>query len=101
MTAPTHDGGTKVKFPALNWAYLQGGHLWDVHEGTIMMKDANLDIINSTQTKVGKVTLSNASSRWFAQRYDVFYAWIFGGYGRNLFNFSVGNASQVGAVTLL
>jgi hypothetical protein len=101
MTAPTHDGDTKVKFPALNWAYLQGGHLWDVHEGTIMMKDANLDIINSTQTKVGKVTLSNASSRWFAQRYNVDNAWVFNGYNRYLSNTYVSSALQVGAVTLL
>lgn len=101
MTAPTHDGGTKVKFPALNWAYLQGGHLWDVHEGIIIMKDANLDIINATQTKVGKVTIANNTSRWFAQRCSVNRAWFFNGNGSNLNNYYVDVTFQVGAVTLL
>ena len=101
MMAPTKAGSTKAKFPSLNWAYLQGGHLWDVAEGVLMMEDDSLNAINATQRKAGKVTLSNGSNRWFAQRNDVSYAWYFNGYNRNLNNSNVGNTYQVGAVSLL
>ena len=66
-----------------------------------MLKDENLAIINGTQSKAGKVTISNASSRWFAQRYGVYYAWIFYGTYRALTNGNVPSAMQAGAVTLL
>ena len=99
--APTKAGIAKAKFPALNWAYNQGGHLWDIEEGVLMMEDANFAIINATQTKAGKVVLSNASDRWFAQRYGVNVAWIFYGSNRSLNNSSVYGAYQVGAVSLL
>ena len=101
MMAPTKAGTAKAKFPALNWAYNQGGHLWDIEEGVLMMEDTNFSIINATQTKAGKVVLSNASSRWFAQRYDVTYAWFFYGTSRTLTNSSVTYTFQVGAVSLL
>ena len=101
MMAPTKAGTAKAKFPALNWAINQDGHLWDVTEGVLMMEDANLAIINATQTKAGKVVLSNASTRWFAQRYTVFAAWTFYGSTRTLNNSNVTNAYQVGAVSLL
>ena len=102
MMAPTKTGTVKAKFPALNWAYNQGGHLWDIEEGVLMMEDANFAIINATQTKAGKVVLSNASSRWFAQRYNVYTAWLFYGTSRTLTNSSaVYGANQVGAVSLL
>ena len=101
MMAPTKSGGTKAMYPHLNWAYLQGGHLWDVTEGVLMMKDSNLAVINATQTKAGKVTLSNSSTRWFAERYNVAIVWLFYGYYRTLTNLSVHNALQVGAIALL
>jgi hypothetical protein len=102
MMAPTKAGSTKAKYPALNWGYNQGGHLWDVTEGVLMMEDSNLAVINATQTKAGKVTLSNASTRWFAERCNVNSAWIFGGTGRVLgAGNGVGNTYQVGAVSLL
>jgi hypothetical protein len=101
MMAPTKSGGTKAMYPHLNWAYLQGGHLWDATEGVLMMEDANLAIINATQTKAGKVTLSNNSSRWFAERYSVNGAWSLYGTYRTLNNGNVSNAYQVGAVSLL
>lgn len=101
MLAPTKAGSTKAKFPAMNWAYNQGGHLWDVDEGVLMMEDKNLATINAMQTKVGKVTLSNASSRWFCQRYYVHLAWGFGGSSRNLYSTSVTSTYQGGAVSLL
>ena len=101
MMAPTKAGIAKAKFPALNWAYNQGGHLWDIEEGVLMMEDANFAIINATQTKAGKVVLSNASYRWFAQRYNVYTAWLFTGTYRTLHSNYVHNALQVGAVSLL
>ena len=101
LTAPTKAGSTKAKFPALNWGYLQGGHLWDVTEGVLMMEDANLAVINATQTKAGKVTLANSSYRWFAERYNALSAWSFGGATRYLCNSYVYGTIQVGAVALL
>ena len=102
MMAPTKAGTAKAKFPALNWAYRQGGHLWDVTEGVLMMEDSNLAVINATQKKAGKVTLANSSYRWFAQRYSVGYAWVFGGTARTLnYYYGVNGAYQVGAVALL
>ena len=101
LTAPTKVGSTKAKFPALNWAYRQGGHLWDVTEGVLMMDDSNLAVINATQTKAEKVTLTNSSYRWFAGRYSVAYAWFFSGAYRALNISYVANANQVGAIALL
>ena len=101
MTAIIKNGTTKAKFPALNWAYQQGGHLWDVSEGTVMMLDENLAAINAIQTKVGKVVLSNSTTRWFAERSYVYNAWFFSGYYRYLGTYHVTNAYQCGAVTLL
>lgn len=101
MLVPTKAGSTKAKYPALNWGYNQGGHLWDVTEGVLMMEDDNLAIINHTQTKAGKVTLSNVSIRWFAERYNVNHAWIFNGTYRTLNLNYVHYANQVGAVSFL
>ena len=111
MMAPTKDGGSKAKYPALNWAYnvaynadgLRGGdwHLWDVREGCIIMDDAQNAAINTTRAAQGNTQISNATSRWFAQRYSVSYAWFFNGYTGNLDSYLVYNALQVGAVTLL
>lgn len=101
MMAPTKAGTAKAKFPALNWGYQQGGHLWDVTEGVLMMEDVNLAIINATQRTAGKVQLSNASYRWFAERYSVFSAWFFYGTPRNLNTTNVASTGQVGAVSLL
>ena len=101
MMAPTKSGGTKAMYPALNWGYLQGGHLWDVTEGVLMMEDSNLTVINATQTKAGKVTLFNGSNRWFAERYTSYHAWYFYGTYRNLNSYGVYNTIQVGAVALL
>jgi hypothetical protein len=102
MMAPTKAGGMKAMYPALNWAYLQGGHLWDVNEGTLMMEDERLAILNATQQKAGKVTLGSGTYRWFAERYSVNNAWFFHGTSRSLNNIGgVNGAYQVGAVTLL
>ena len=101
MMAPTKSGGTKAIYTALNWAYLQGGHLWDVAEGVLMMEDSNLATINATQTKAGKVTLANSSARWFAERYSGNLAWYFSGSYRTLGKDNVSGTFQVGVVALL
>ena len=111
MTAPTKDGGTKVKFPALNWplgvgfnadGLRQGDwHLWDVREGTIIMRDETLAKINATRQKMGVTQISISTSRWFAERYNVSTAWLYyGSYGTLSANY-VNSGIQVGAVTLL
>ena len=110
MMAPTRDGGSKAKFPALNWALsvnynadgLRSGewHLWDVREGCIIMSDANNAAINTTRATQGLTQISSAAYRWFAQRYGVGNAWIFGGDSGTLGSYYVYNTYQVGAVTL-
>lgn len=101
MMAPTKTGSTKAKYPALNWGYNQGGHLWDITEGVLMMEDSNLAVINATQAKAGKVTLANSSTRWFAERCTASYAWFFSGTTRDLSDRNVSSTYQVGAVSLL
>lgn len=111
MTVPTKTGGTKVKFPALNWplgvGYNADGlrqgdwHLWDVREGTIIMRDETLAKINTTRQKMGATRMSVSTSRWWAERYSVIYAWLFNGYSGYLNNYNVNSGYQVGAVTLL
>ena len=111
MTAPTKDGGTKVKFPALNWplgvgfeadGMRQGDwHLWDVREGAIIMRDDTLAKINATRQKMGVTQISISTYRWFAERYSVYSAWIYHGNGGALTSTTVNSGFQVGAVTLL
>ena len=112
MTAPKKAGGTKPKFPALNKVLTYGYtgvsgvdkgdmYLWGAHEGIKLLSNEGSSLFNAIQSKVGKSTLSNSSYRWFAQRYGVGYAWIFGGNPRMLHTSYVSNASQVGAVSLL
>ena len=111
MTAPTKDGGIKVKFPTLNWplgvgfdadGMRQGDwHLWDVREGAIIMRDDTLAKINATRQKIGVAQISISTDRWFAERYSVTNAWYFSGYRGNLNSHDVSSGIQVGAVTLL
>ena len=88
-TAPTKDGGTKYKFPALYYGYnrsygvagLDFGdwHLPDVLEGTQLMKDACINTLAPSITKMGTTAINNSTHRWFAQRYYVYNAWFFSG----------------------
>ena len=67
-----------------------------------MMLDATVNAVAATQCKVGGTTvLDNSTTRWFAQRYYVNYAWIFYGYYGILINGNVGNGFRAQAVTLL
>jgi hypothetical protein len=110
-TAPTKDGGTKYKFPALYYGYnrsygvagLDFGdwHLPDVLEGTQLMKDACLDALAPSITKMGTTAINNSTSRWFAQRYNVGYALLFNGYDGYLDNITVNYTFRCQAVALL
>ena len=111
MMAPTKNGGTKAKFPALNWALTVGlnasgmqqgdWHLWDVREGSIIMRDDMLAKINNTRQKMGVTQIGISAYRWWAERCNVGNAWYGNGYYGYLVNANVNNALQVGAVTLL
>ena len=109
--APTKDGGTKAKFPALYYCYnqsygvdgLRAGdlHLPGVLEGTELMKDACLAAMEPSITKMGTTAINNNTHRWFAQRYTVNLAWIFDGSYGNLDGNGVYYAVRVQAVALL
>lgn len=109
--SPTKAGSTKYLFPALHWpltvAYqhedLMAGkwHLWDSREGVIFMRDENLALINATQTKMSKSAISNSTTRWFAERCNVYNARYFSGISGRLGSNSVYSTDQVGAVALL
>ena len=112
LTAPTKGGSTKVKFPVLNWPLTVGfnadglrigdWHLWDVREGTLMMRDVTLAKINATRQKMGVTQISNGSTRWFAERSNVSTSWLFYGSSGSLsYYYGVSHSSQVGAITLL
>ena len=110
-TAPTKDGGTKYKFPALYYGYnrsygvagLDFGdwHLPDVLEGTQLMKDACINTLAPSITKMGTTAINNSADRWFAQRYNVSYAWIFGGGIGSLCNAGVNHTFRCQAVAIL
>ena len=109
--APTKDGGTKAKFPALNYGYnrsygvagLNTGdfHLPGVLEGTELMKDDCINTLAPSVTKMGTTAINNSAGRWFAQRYNVTYAWLFSGYYGNLNNTDVHGTYRAQAVALL
>ena len=110
-TAPTKDGGTKYKFPALYYGYnrsygvegLDFGdwHLPDVLEGTQLMKDACIDTLAPSITKMGTTAINNSTYRWFATRYSVGSAWFFDGYSGRLSYSGVYSAYRCQAVALL
>lgn len=110
-TAPTKDGGTKYKFPALYYGYnrsygvagLDFGdwHLPDVLEGTLLMKDACINTLAPSITKMGTTAVNNSAHRWFATRYDVDDAWFFSGWSGALGTVNVYDALRSQAVVLL
>jgi len=110
-TAPTKDGGTKYKYPALYYGYnrtygvrgLDYGdwHLPDVLEGTQLMKDDCLAALAPSITKMGTTAINNSTTRWWAERCNVYTAWLFGGNGGNLNNGDVLYAPRAQAVALL
>ena len=112
MTAPTKSGGNKFKFPALYYGYnksfgvdgLDFGdwYLPGVAEGTMLMRDETLAKLSSSISKMGTTSINNSTTRWFAQRYNVNYAWIFyGPYGYLDYYRVVNNSYRCQAVALL
>ena len=109
--APTKDGGTKAKFPALYYCYnrsygvdgLKAGdlHLPGVLEGTELMKDACLAAMEPSITKMGTTAINNSTYRWWAERYNVYNAWVFNGSSGLLDGTVIYNAFRVQAVALL
>ena len=111
-TAPTKDGGTKYKFPFLYYCYnttygVDGLDFGDwyapgVAEGTQMMLDNTVNTVSAVQRKVGNTTvLDNRPYRWFAQRSNVYRAWIFNGYNGYLTYTYVSDGVRCQAVALL
>lgn len=110
-TAPTKDGGTKFKFPALNAAYAIGYNseglttgnwfLPGCADGIEFMRDDNIDVVNDTIKKMNGTTLTNSVYRWFAERYYVNSARYFNGTYGSLYSNAVTNSYRVQGVTLL
>ena len=111
-TAPTKDGGEKYKYPALYYGYnrtygidgLDYGdwHLPGVLEGTELMKDDCINALSPSVTKMGTTAINNATTRWFAERYNVTGAWVFNaGYGYLVNLTYVHHSTRCQAVALL
>ena len=110
-TAPTKDGGTKYKFPALYYGYnrsygvpgLDYGnwHLPDVFEGTQLMEDSVINTLAPSITKMGTTAINNSAYRWWAERCNVGTAWFFYGTYGSLNSYYVYTAIRCQAVTLL
>ena len=111
MTAPTKGGGTKYKYPAIYYGYAKSfgvdgldfgdWYLPGVAEGTMMMKDETLAALAPSISKMGTIAINNSTTRWFAERYSVNYAWFFNGYSGYLFSYYVIDAYRCQAVALL
>ena len=111
MTAPTKSGGEKYKCPALYYGYnksfgvdgLDFGdwHLPGVLEGCYLMADATLAALAPSISKMGTTTITNSTSRWFAERYSVNRAWLFYGDNGALAGYYVDCAYRCQAVALL
>lgn len=111
MTAPIKGGGEKYKYPALWYGYnksfgvvgLDFGdwHLPGVLEGCYLMADATIAALAPSISKMGTTTITNSTSRWFAERYIAFHAWIFSGSSGVLNGNGVYGRYRCQAVTLL
>jgi hypothetical protein len=111
VTAPTKAGGDKYKYPALYYGYIKSfgvdgldfgdWYLPGVAEGTMLMKDETLAALAPSISKMGTTAINNSTNRWFAQRYSVSYAWLFGGYNGNLGYNYVNYSFRCQAVALL
>ena len=111
MTAPTKDGGTKYKYPALYYGYAKSfgvdgldfgdWFLPGVAEGTMLMRDETLAALAPSITKMGTTAINNSAGRWFAERCNVYGAWIFGGGSGILNGYGVYYGFRAQAVALL
>lgn len=111
MTAPTKSGATKYKYPALYYGYAKSfgvdgldfgdWYLPGVAEGTMLMKDETLAALAPSVTKMGTTAINNSTARWFAQRYNVYHAWLFSGNSGFLTYSGVSFSVRCQAVALL
>ena len=110
-TAPTKDGGTKAKYPAMNHCFttnynnplMVAGKWWlpSSEEGCYLMDDGNLAVMAVAITRMGSTIITNATHRWFVERSYAYNARIFNGYYGYLGGYYVYNAFRTQAVTLL
>lgn len=110
-SAPTKDGGTKYKYPALYVCYAKSfgvdgldfgdWHLPGVAEGTVLMKDDTLEALAPSVTKMGTTAINNSTHRWFAARYGVYGAWFFRAVSGYLHYYDVTGRLRTQAVALL
>jgi len=109
--APTKDGDTMYKFPALHQCAtldfevegLESGdwHLATPEETLIEMSTDVFAALRISATKVGETYPDNSVSRWTSARSSAYRAWLFSGTIGFLFsNLNVPNAYRVMAVTL-
>ena len=111
MTAPTKAGGTKYKYPALYYGYAKSfgvdgldfgdWYLPGVAEGTMLMKDETLAVLAPSISKMGTTAINNSTYRWWAERYNVDYAWFFNGNVGYLNYSTVNGTYRCQAVALL
>ena len=76
-------------------------YLPGVYEGTALMRDAVLAKVNTSMAKISGAQISSGSYRWFAQRYNEGFAWLFNGSSGTLDVGSCAYALAVQAVVLL
>ena len=103
--------GSDYKYPAFhyckhinhNYAGLGEGQwfLPNVWDGAELMRDDILAKVAATMSKCGGSAPNNSAHRWFAQRYNASYAWIFYGGGGALDYGYVPYEFTVQAVALL
>ena len=89
--------GSDYKYPAFHYCknlYFYPTQLaqgqWflpNVWDGAELMRDDVLAKVAATMTACGGSAPNNSTNRWFAQRYNAYYAWYFdGSYGALTFN---------------
>lgn len=110
-TAPTKDGGETYKFAALRKCHDVGynadglgkgdWHLPSVLEGCHLMDDETLALLAASIVVMGTTAITNAVTRWLAERCNAVNAWIFGGTYGTLGYGSVSIRYRAQAVTLL
>ena len=108
--APTKDGGTKFKYPALHHGAavsypadgLRAGdwYLNGPDDAVRMFETKAYSTLRASQSKMGTTLLSRAAYRWVARRYNAGLAWIFYGTRGNLLNTNVALSYAVQAVAL-
>ncbi len=109
-TAPTIDGGTKYKFPAMYNCYVKTYGVDDLdtgdwflpgsEEGCYLLDDDTIAALATPISTMGTTAINNSTYRWFAERYSVDDARFFNGTGGYLSSIDVYGAFRTQAVTL-